>query len=177
MLLSYAAAAYAESFRLYYSAFPFLSSTQVRNTIIACIRSLTGSTQEYRSCRIGSPTSETLSPNMDLYTESLDYGTVYSQKMTLSSLAKLASCSPSYLSREFKDATGTTIFEYIAHLRCMHAAEMLWDTDAPIQSVSSFVGYLDNNYFVKVFRKELGTTPSEYRMEKQLEKSKMLGGE
>ncbi|MCM1026962.1 MAG: AraC family transcriptional regulator [Roseburia sp.] len=294
-------AAYAESFRLYYSAFPLINSTQVRNTIIACIHSLTGLAQEYATCRTEFSKTEPVPPNTDLYTESLDYSTVYSrydlentflnkiesgdteqvliayehlsgqglpksryanavyqdpaiamsmvralarkaaerggasvieineitqravqhmlsaknaleqdkycknmiyeltdtvrrhrlalgnysgpvrkileyiqfnysQKMSLSFLAGLANCSPSYLSKEFKKATGATIFDYIAHLRCARAAEMLRDTDATVQAVSSFVGYLDNNYFVKVFRKEYGTTPSEYRTKKRLEK-------
>ena len=36
----------------------------------------------------------------------------------------------------------------------------------PIQEISSYVGYPDNNYFVKVFKAQYGLTPSEYRSAK-----------
>ena len=53
--------------------------------------------------------------------------------------------------------------QFIAELRCRQAAEMLRETNLPIQEISSYVGYTDNNYFVKVFKKVMGNTPSEYR--------------
>ncbi|MDE5697414.1 MAG: AraC family transcriptional regulator [Lachnospiraceae bacterium] len=34
-----------------------------------------------------------------------------------------------------------------------------------IQEISSFVGYLDNNYFVKVFKKQYGLTPTVFRLQ------------
>lgn len=87
----------------------------------------------------------------------------YSQKISLSKLAKLAALSDAYLSRDFKAEVGMTITQYIAHLRCEQAAQLLRDSDTPIQDISSFVGYTDNNYFVKVFKKMYGATPSGYR--------------
>ena len=65
--------------------------------------------------------------------------------------------------RLFKHETGRTITQYIVHLRCRQAAEMLRETNLPVQEISSYVGYTDNNYFVKVFKKVIGNTPSEYR--------------
>lgn len=87
----------------------------------------------------------------------------FSQELTLGELAELSHLSESYLSRTFKREVGCTIFQYIAQLRCQHAAELLRSTDRPIQEISSYVGYEDNNYFVKVFRKQYGMTPSAYR--------------
>ena len=40
---------------------------------------------------------------------------------------------------------------------------MLTGSDASVQQISAYVGYLDNNYFVKVFKKQYGMTPTEYR--------------
>jgi len=40
---------------------------------------------------------------------------------------------------------------------------MLRETNLPVQEISSYVGYTDNNYFVKVFKKVMGKTPSDYR--------------
>lgn len=87
----------------------------------------------------------------------------FSQQVSLAQLAKYVGFSENYLSAVFKKEVGMTISQYIAHLRCAKAAEMLRDTAISIQEISSHVGYTDNNYFVKVFRKQYGVTPSEYR--------------
>jgi YesN/AraC family two-component response regulator len=63
----------------------------------------------------------------------------------------------------FKKETGWTMTEYIALMRCKKAARLLKKTDLPVQEISSYVGYSDNNYFVKVFKKIYDLTPSEYR--------------
>lgn len=87
----------------------------------------------------------------------------YSQQISLSQLAKYAGLSENYLSAVFKNETGMTITQYIARLRCSKAAQMLRDSAIPIQEISNYVGYSDNNYFVKVFKRQYSVTPSEYR--------------
>ncbi len=87
----------------------------------------------------------------------------YTQNISLESLCRITDYSPSHLAKIFKQGTGRTITQYIAYLRCRQAAEMLRETSLPIQEISCYVGYTDNNYFVKVFKKVMGTTPSEYR--------------
>lgn len=71
--------------------------------------------------------------------------------------------SESHLFRTFKKETGMTVTQYIARLRCQNAAGLLRNGDDSIQEIAAFVGYLDGNYFVKVFKKWFGVTPSEYR--------------
>ena len=78
-------------------------------------------------------------------------------------LAANASMSISHLAKVFKKETGGTMTEYIALMRCKKAAGLLKKTDLPVQEISSYVGYSDNNYFVKVFKKIYDLTPSEYR--------------
>ena len=87
----------------------------------------------------------------------------YSQELTLVELAKIAGLSESYLTKAFKRELGMPIFSYIAHLRCKKAAQMLRESAASVQEISSYVGYEDSNYFVKVFKKQYGKTPSAYR--------------
>ncbi len=55
------------------------------------------------------------------------------------------------------------ISETIRRMRCDQAARLLKETSASVADISSFVGYPNSNYFVKVFKKTLGKTPSEYR--------------
>ena len=90
----------------------------------------------------------------------------FSQKITLAQLAQKVNLSEVYLSKTFKKEVGMTISQYISHLRCARAAEMLRESDASIQEISNYVGYPDNNYFVKVFKAQYGVTPSEYRAKK-----------
>lgn len=78
-------------------------------------------------------------------------------------LAANASMSISHLAKVFKKETGGTMTEYIALMRCKKAAGLLKKTDLPVQEISNYVGYSDNNYFVKVFKKIYDLTPSEYR--------------
>lgn len=86
-----------------------------------------------------------------------------SEELTQEKLAGIAAVSPGYLSRLFKKETGSTLSKYIAGQRCKKAAELLEQTTLPIQEISRYVGCLDNNYFVKVFRSFYSMTPSEYR--------------
>ena len=71
--------------------------------------------------------------------------------------------SISHLSKVFKKETGETMTEYITLIRCKKAANLLKKTNLPIQEISSYVGYSDNNYFVKVFKKNYDMTPTEFR--------------
>lgn len=284
---------YAASVRLYYEAFPMISSTHVRNTIIACLRALNGKNQEFSYCRLSGARADVQLPQ-PLHEESLDYSTLhqrydlenhflrmietgdvenvliaqremthvgigqvrymnavymdtgvglamiralarkaaerggaslveiheitqravqriyasrnaseqsrhsnamilelteavrrsqaylgsysgpirrvvehirlnYSQKISLSALAEISHLSEAYLSKAFKKEVGTNITQFVEQLRCEKAAEMLRESQTPVQEISSYVGYDDNNYFVKVFRKQFGTTPTDYR--------------
>lgn len=94
----------------------------------------------------------------------IEYMTLhYAQDLSMETLCRISGFSASRLSTVFKAETGQNIRQYIGHLRCQKAAELLQNTRTPINEISFFVGYPDNNYFTKVFRKEYGMTPSEYR--------------
>lgn len=86
-----------------------------------------------------------------------------SQKIDMKQLAALAECAPDNLGQRFKQETGLTVAQYLAKERCRIAADLLRKTDLSVQKVSTHVGYLDNNYFVKVFKKYTGDTPTDYR--------------
>lgn len=87
----------------------------------------------------------------------------FSQDVSRETLAVTLGCNPVALSRRFKTEMGCTIGQYLAELRCKEAAVLLTQTDLPIQDISAQVGYLDNNYFVKVFKRYMGEIPTLYR--------------
>lgn len=90
----------------------------------------------------------------------------------LEDLVALTGYSRSHISAAFREDTGRTISAYIAEKRCEKAAELLSSTSLSIQDIALRVGYPDNNYFVKVFKKQVGMTPSELRRKKENGKKK-----
>lgn len=88
-----------------------------------------------------------------------------SNAITTRELARRLGISQSQLARRFKAETGGTVTEYVTASRTARAAQLLISTSQPINEVAANVGYLDANYFVKIFRREYGMTPSRYRQE------------
>ena len=84
-------------------------------------------------------------------------------KISLSDLAKLNEVSIPYLAGQFKKEVGETIIKYTNHLRIETAVKLLNTSSLSIQDIASYVGILDYNYFTKVFKKEIGMSPSQYR--------------
>lgn len=58
---------------------------------------------------------------------------------------------------------GMSIAKYIRHKRIMLSAEILEKKELPISEAAAAAGFTDYNYFSKVFKKELGMTPSMYK--------------
>ena len=91
----------------------------------------------------------------------------YQTPITPQSLSERFFVNSSYLSRVFKEKVGINICSYINQTRIEHAKRLLKSADYPIHVVALNVGYTDANYFVKVFRKYVGMTPTEYRQAHQ----------
>ena len=88
------------------------------------------------------------------------------RELTLVEVAKHVHISPSYLSKIFKDETGTNFNEYITSIRMKKAADMLVNTDITVEAIAQAVGYNTVHYFIKKFKHTYGATPKNYRMEK-----------
>lgn len=86
-----------------------------------------------------------------------------SEDLRIAELAENISLSVTSLCKLFKAETGMTLNEYLTNQRCKKAANLLSQTEFQIQEIGSHVGYNDNNYFVKVFKKVYNCTPSQYR--------------
>ena len=85
------------------------------------------------------------------------------EDITVTQIAEVLHFNPQYLMRTFKAKSGVSIMEYITQTRLSYAKQILRDTDLPIKSVALMVGYSDYAYFTRVFRKETGYSPSQYR--------------
>lgn len=82
--------------------------------------------------------------------------------MKVSDIVNAAKIERSYLFRLFKEATGMSISTYLTVFRIRRACELLKSSDLSIKSVACSVGYRDQLYFSKIFKKATSHTPSEY---------------
>ena len=71
--------------------------------------------------------------------------------------------SRSVLYNKVKAITGMTPVDFVRHIRIKKACEMLRKTDDTLTSIAFAVGFTDPKYFSKVFKKETGIVPTEYR--------------
>ncbi|MBQ3558807.1 MAG: helix-turn-helix transcriptional regulator [Agathobacter sp.] len=85
--------------------------------------------------------------------------------LTLDELAAQIDRNPKYLSSTFKREVGVGINEYINSARIQQSLTLLRNTDFVVSHIAMLVGFNDANYFTKVFSKEMGCTPSQYRKE------------
>ena len=86
-----------------------------------------------------------------------------SADLTLKSISGSMNVNSSYLSSLFKKECGETLTQYVIRKRLESAAFLLKHTDKQIQAISAEVGILDVNYFIKLFKKKFGMSPSQYR--------------
>ncbi|MBB3111619.1 AraC-like DNA-binding protein [Paenibacillus phyllosphaerae] len=89
-------------------------------------------------------------------------GEHYMKDISLDSCADRIGTNPFYLSRSFKQVTGTNFIDYLTELRMERAKELLRDSELRINDVAEQVGY-QHSYFNRIFKKLEGTTPSRYR--------------
>lgn len=91
----------------------------------------------------------------------------YNQKIYLEDVAGMIYLNPSYFSRVFKDEMGVTFHHYLTNYRIEMSKNFLSDPSIPILSVAALVGFDDQSYFTKVFKRRNGVTPRVYRNQNQ----------
>ncbi|NOZ62852.1 MAG: helix-turn-helix domain-containing protein [Calditrichaeota bacterium] len=91
----------------------------------------------------------------------------YSEKVALETVAKHVFVSPFYLSHLFKDDLNTTFGEFLTKTRIEAAKALLRDTDLSLSQIALEVGYPDQSYFTKVFKKVERITPKTFRRLRQ----------
>lgn len=74
--------------------------------------------------------------------------------------------TPNYVSTLFRERLDTTYSEYLNRLRIDKAAKLLRNTHTSVEEIAQFCGYADGRYFSRVFRKQLGISPLQYRRNK-----------
>lgn len=91
----------------------------------------------------------------------------FDKKVSLEDAAAQIALSPKYLSRIFKRETGMGFAEYRAEVKIFKAKELLQNTGYNVNQISNKLAYENTESFIRVFKKCLGCTPSEYRKQSQ----------
>lgn len=91
----------------------------------------------------------------------------YNTEISLNEIAQRFYLNPYYLSQLFKKKTGMTYQNYLTLLRMEQAKRLLSETEYRIYEIGEMLGYNDTAYFSKLFERENGCKPSEYRRKKR----------
>ncbi|MGM9557759.1 MAG: AraC family transcriptional regulator [Oscillospiraceae bacterium] len=96
--------------------------------------------------------------------QSVQYiSTHYAERLTLEDMAQRVYLSPAYFSRVFKQEIGETFTAYLNRVRIDHSRALLRRKDLRLVDIALMVGFEDQSYFTKVFKKVVGTSPLRYR--------------
>ncbi len=100
----------------------------------------------------------------------------FMEDISLETAADAIYFSPSYFSTCFKKYSGITFSQYLAQLRMQKALELLESSEYKVYEIALKTGYKDDKYFYRVFKKEHGITPDEYRRNNRKKKIKSGAG-
>lgn len=87
----------------------------------------------------------------------------YKYQIGLSKMCQELDVSLPHLTRQFHLQTGISPIKYLTSLRLEHAISLLLNTSMGLEAIAVECGYSNSNYFSKVFRKNMGISPAQYR--------------
>lgn len=91
----------------------------------------------------------------------------YRENIKVADLARLVAINVDYLSTVFGKKIGLTPIAYLRNIRIEHAKRLLLHSKLSIEEIASQVGFTDDAYFIKTFKRLVGPTPSAFRREKK----------
>lgn len=104
------------------------------------------------------------SKNNDIIKKAMLYiSEKFNTPLSLEEVAAHVHLHPSYFSTIFKNVTGSSFKEYLNKIRIEESKLLLLNTDFSIIDIAIAVGFEDQSYFSKVFKKFTGTTPRQFR--------------
>ncbi|MGO4694245.1 helix-turn-helix domain-containing protein [Paenibacillus sp. 2TAB26] len=88
----------------------------------------------------------------------------YGEPFQLELLADELHMSKSYLSRLFRQETGSSITGYLTARRMQQACSLLQTTNKSIEVIGEQVGFTSTSYFISLFKRIMGVSPHQYRL-------------
>ncbi|MCM3176196.1 MULTISPECIES: AraC family transcriptional regulator [unclassified Paenibacillus] len=90
----------------------------------------------------------------------------YREKVTKEELGDEIGKTPNYAAALFKSMTNQTISQYVHDQRMKRAVYLLTESQLSIQEVAEFLGYRDLSYFYRIFKRIIGSPPSDFLHER-----------
>jgi AraC-like DNA-binding protein len=87
----------------------------------------------------------------------------YADKLSVAEAAGLVRMSAPQFMKTFKKVAGTTLVAYLNHVRLANGSRLLRETSLTVAEIASAVGFADQSYFDKRFKRAFGRTPMEFR--------------
>lgn len=85
------------------------------------------------------------------------------EELSLTRLSEVVYLSPPYLSRLYKQLTGTNLLDYLTDVRIAKAKHLLKTTELKVHEIAARVGFESAPYFTRLFKKVTNFTPKDYR--------------
>lgn len=89
----------------------------------------------------------------------------YEKEIILSDVAQVACVSSAYLSSSFTKTLNITFVEFVKYYRVEVASNLLDNVDLTLEQIAEEVGFCDNSYLNRCFKKIKGISPGKYRTE------------
>jgi len=102
--------------------------------------------------------------NLTLIRKSIHYiNQRYHTNLKLEDVSAFVGLNPTYFSILFKKETGLNFSHYISKLRIEQAKRLLRTSNMPLVTIAERTGFESQSYFSKVFKKQTGSTPKQFR--------------
>lgn len=131
------------------------------STSISSKLSVTGLIYEFFAILMKNSQSDARKNLIDTALNIIDYN--FCSDISVEKISKSLAVDPSYFSRKFTEKMNMSPKRYIIEKRLTRAKELLISTDATVYEISNSVGYQDQFYFCKLFKKFTNVSPTEYR--------------
>ncbi|MNW50535.1 HTH-type transcriptional activator Btr [compost metagenome] len=86
----------------------------------------------------------------------------FNEQLSIGQLAQMANITPKYFVDLFKKTYGQSAMDFVTDLRINRAKRYLIESEEKLRDIALKVGYKDEFYFSRKFKKEVGVSPSEY---------------
>ncbi len=87
----------------------------------------------------------------------------FREKIYIEELSAMINVSPDYFTKMFKESIGKTPIDYINGMRVNSAMELLCTSEMSMTEIADAIGFCNPNYFHKIFKQYMLTSPLAYR--------------
>lgn len=87
----------------------------------------------------------------------------YYNNLNINHISEKLEVTSSYLSKILKKETGLSFIDFLTNTRIEKATQIMKDQSVKIYDVAELVGYSNQHYFCRAFKKIMGVSPTEYK--------------